>query len=265
MKTRPRRCLSFFLKVFGFEESTRTLLDHLLFVAMDLTAYDWYMFRRLNCNRLVTEGVDFACERLYKSDDFIKMMWRRTLFLLDVLKHGYSFIFTKPYHKAKQERKRGSRNKYGLVQENSWSEDNFINTGFYYINSNIRTISLFEIWHGMKHNSVGMKEDGCLRGIRAQGMHESKGGSKQMDPRQRVLKAHDRKFEMSVMGELTFFLSLQIKQSKEGIFINQSKYTWELLKRFGMDNAKPKGTPISPSVSLVKDENGKDVDHQLYR
>ncbi|KAK2980392.1 hypothetical protein RJ640_014565 [Escallonia rubra] len=74
-----------------------------------------------------------------------------------------------------------------------------------------------------------------------------------------------REFEMSMMGELTFFLGLQIKQSKEGIFISQSKYTRELLKRFGLDNAKPRRTPISPSVNLVKDENGKDVDNKLYR
>ncbi|KAK2995198.1 hypothetical protein RJ640_000503 [Escallonia rubra] len=74
-----------------------------------------------------------------------------------------------------------------------------------------------------------------------------------------------RKFEMSMMGELTFFLGLQIKQSKEGIFVCQSKYTRELLKMFGLDNAKPRGTPISPSVNLVKDENGKDVDNKLFR
>ncbi|KAK2992549.1 hypothetical protein RJ640_010431 [Escallonia rubra] len=74
-----------------------------------------------------------------------------------------------------------------------------------------------------------------------------------------------REFEMSMMGELTFFLGLQIKQSKEGIFINQSKYTRELLKRFGLENAKPRGTPISPSVNLIKDENGKDVDSKLFR
>ncbi|KAK2965308.1 hypothetical protein RJ640_004177, partial [Escallonia rubra] len=53
--------------------------------------------------------------------------------------------------------------------------------------------------------------------------------------------------------------------SKEGIFINQSKYTRELLKRFGLENAKPRGTPISPSVNLIKDENGKDVDSKLFR
>ncbi|XP_073105868.1 uncharacterized protein [Elaeis guineensis] len=61
-------------------------------------------------------------------------------------------------------------------------------------------------------------------------------------------------FEMSMMGELTFFLGLQIKQSKEGISIAQSKYTKELLKRFGMENSKPIGTPMSPSCKLDKDD-----------
>ncbi|KAK2966781.1 hypothetical protein RJ640_022740 [Escallonia rubra] len=74
-----------------------------------------------------------------------------------------------------------------------------------------------------------------------------------------------REFEMSMMGELTFFLGLQIKQSKEGIFINQSKYTGEPSKRFGLEKAKPRGTPISPSVNLIKDENGKDVDSKIFR
>ncbi|KAK2973950.1 hypothetical protein RJ640_027579 [Escallonia rubra] len=60
-----------------------------------------------------------------------------------------------------------------------------------------------------------------------------------------------KEFEMSMMGELTFFLGLQIKESKEGIFINQSTYRRELLKMFGMDNAKPRGTPISPGYDVA--------------
>ena len=72
-------------------------------------------------------------------------------------------------------------------------------------------------------------------------------------------------FEMSMMGELTFFLGLQIKQSKEGISITQSKYTKELLKRFGMENCKPIGTPMSPSCKLDKDDEGKSVDLKYYR
>ena len=69
---------------------------------------------------------------------------------------------------------------------------------------------------------------------------------------------------MSLMEELNYFLGLQIKQSNEGIFINQAKYTRDLLKRFNMDNSKPMGTPMSPSTKMEKDEKGKDVDQTKY-
>ena len=78
-------------------------------------------------------------------------------------------------------------------------------------------------------------------------------------------KTMHQEFEMSLMGELTFFLGLQIKQTSKGIFVNQSKYTKDLLKRFNMEDAKPFGTPMSTSTKLDKDEKGKDVDQTLYR
>ena len=61
------------------------------------------------------------------------------------------------------------------------------------------------------------------------------------------------KFEMSMTGELNFFLRLQIKQSSEGTFINQTKYTKELLKIFGMMGAKPLAMPMSTSIKRDKD------------
>ena len=72
-------------------------------------------------------------------------------------------------------------------------------------------------------------------------------------------------FEMSMMGELAFFLGLQVRQTKEVTFINQAKYVKDLLKRFGMDNSKPHSTPMSTSTKLDKDEGGKCVDFKLYR
>ncbi|KAK2977314.1 hypothetical protein RJ640_014213 [Escallonia rubra] len=74
-----------------------------------------------------------------------------------------------------------------------------------------------------------------------------------------------KEFEMSMMGELTFFLGLQIKQSKDGIFINQAKYTKELLKRFDMEASNAFDTPMSSSLKIDKDEKGKDVDIKRYR
>ncbi|KAJ1415442.1 Nucleotide-diphospho-sugar transferase [Sesbania bispinosa] len=86
--------LDLFLSSFWLGEGTRSLIDHLLIVAVDRTAYDRCQFLRLNCYKLETDGVDFEGEKLYMSQDFIKMMWRRTLFLLQVLKRGYNFVFT---------------------------------------------------------------------------------------------------------------------------------------------------------------------------
>ena len=73
------------------------------------------------------------------------------------------------------------------------------------------------------------------------------------------------KFEMSMMEELNFFLRLQIKQYKDGIFINQSKYTRELLKMFKIDQAKTAKTPMSTIFKLEKDEEGKSVDSKMFK
>ena len=59
---------------------------------------------------------------------------------------------------------------------------------------------------------------------------------------------------MSMMGELKYFLVLQIKQSKEWIFTNQAKYIKYLLKKFSMEDAKTLGTPMNTSIKLDKDK-----------
>jgi hypothetical protein len=73
------------------------------------------------------------------------------------------------------------------------------------------------------------------------------------------------KFEMSMMGELTYFLGLQIKQCEDGIFISQAKYAKELIKKFGMENSSSYNTPMATNCHLDKDEKGKKVDITLYR
>ncbi|GJV69802.1 retrovirus-related pol polyprotein from transposon TNT 1-94 [Tanacetum coccineum] len=75
---------------------------------------------------------------------------------------------------------------------------------------------------------------------------------------------HDE-FKMSMMGELNFFLGLQIKQLKDGIFFNQSKYIKEMLKKFRLEDSKPMKTPMSTETKLTKDEEGESVDNTKYR
>jgi hypothetical protein len=58
-----------------------------------------------------------------------------------------------------------------------------------------------------------------------------------------------KEFEMSVMGELQFFLRLQIKQSKEGTFVHQAKYTKDIVRKFNMEDSKAMATPMSTTTT----------------
>jgi hypothetical protein len=69
---------------------------------------------------------------------------------------------------------------------------------------------------------------------------------------------------MSMMGELNYFLGFQVKQLKEGTFISQTKYTQDLLKRFGMKDAKPAKTPMGIDGYLDLDKGGKSIDQKAY-
>jgi hypothetical protein len=73
------------------------------------------------------------------------------------------------------------------------------------------------------------------------------------------------RFEMSMMGILTIFLGFQIKQAKEGTFISQTKYTRDVLKKFGMDKAKPIKTPMGTNGHLDLDLSSTSVDQKVYR
>ncbi|GKC67498.1 putative ribonuclease H-like domain-containing protein, partial [Tanacetum coccineum] len=78
-------------------------------------------------------------------------------------------------------------------------------------------------------------------------------------------KLRHKKFQMSSMGELTFFLGLHVTQKDDGIFISQDKYMDEILKKFGFSTVKTASSPIKTSKPLMKDENAEDVDVHLYR
>jgi hypothetical protein len=73
------------------------------------------------------------------------------------------------------------------------------------------------------------------------------------------------RFEMFMMGELKYFLGFQIMQLENGTFISQIKYALHLLKKFGMDKAKPIKTPMNINDHLDLDMDGKSVDQKVYR
>ncbi|GKA67139.1 putative ribonuclease H-like domain-containing protein [Tanacetum coccineum] len=74
-----------------------------------------------------------------------------------------------------------------------------------------------------------------------------------------------KRFQMSSMGELTFFLGLQVKQLPDGIFISQDKYIADILKKFDFWSIRKATTPIEYNKPLVEDEDGESVDVHVYR
>ncbi|XP_058774485.1 uncharacterized mitochondrial protein AtMg00810-like [Vicia villosa] len=82
---------------------------------------------------------------------------------------------------------------------------------------------------------------------------------------QHFVKQMQLEFEMSLVGELTDFLGLQIKQMEDSIFLSQSKYAKNIMKKLGMENASHKRTPAPTHLKLSRDEKGVNVDQSLYR
>ena len=74
-----------------------------------------------------------------------------------------------------------------------------------------------------------------------------------------------KEFEMSMLGELTFFLGLQVSQSEKGIFISQTKYIKEMLKKFKMEESNPVSTPMVTGCKVSNNDESLEVDHTMYR
>ncbi|XP_024006330.1 uncharacterized protein At1g28695 isoform X2 [Eutrema salsugineum] len=175
-----RTMFDLFLESFWEGEGTLPLLDHLMVVAADQTAYDRCRFRRLQCYKMETDGVDLEGEKVYMSPDFIEMMWRRTRLLLDVLRRGYHLIFTdtdvmwlrSPFSRLSNN---GSLDMQISVDNNNVGDGHLINTGFYHVRSNNKTISLFQKWYDMRLNVTGMKEQDVLKNLLDSGFFDQLG------------------------------------------------------------------------------------------
>jgi hypothetical protein len=74
----------------------------------------------------------------------------------------------------------------------------------------------------------------------------------------------ESEFQMSMMGELTFFLGIQVKQTKQGTFVHQAKYTKDLMKKFNMAELNLDSTSMSSTASLGPDEDAEAVDQREY-
>jgi isopentenyldiphosphate isomerase len=75
----------------------------------------------------------------------------------------------------------------------------------------------------------------------------------------------ESEFHMSMIGELTFFLGIQVKQIKQCTFVHQVKYMKDVMKKFNMTELKPLSTLMSTATALDPDENRESVDQRKYR
>jgi hypothetical protein len=90
-------------------------------------------------------------------------------------------------------------------------------------------------------------------------------GSTNQDFCEKFRKMMANEFEMSMIRELSYFLSLQIKQLKNGTFVSQGKYIKDMLKKFRMEDAKAISTPMETNRSLDSDVSGNMIDQKMYQ
>jgi hypothetical protein len=81
---------------------------------------------------------------------------------------------------------------------------------------------------------------------------------------QKFAEEMQKKFEMSMLGKLSLFLELQITQNIKGIFISQTKYIKEMLKKFEMEDYKPINTPMVIGCKTRKEDESKEIDQTIY-
>lgn len=174
--------LDLFLDGFWLGEGTRPLIHHLLIVAMDGTSFERCKFLGLHCYRLKTED-ELDGEEVYMTPGFLRMMWSRTEFLGNVLKRGYSFIFTDadilwlrdPFPQLYQHWSVDFQVSVDGFNGDPSSEDNYMNTGFYVVRSNNRSIAVFNEWYARRNDSSGIKEQDVLTQIKQEGIFRTLG------------------------------------------------------------------------------------------
>ncbi|XP_020248695.1 uncharacterized protein At4g15970-like isoform X2 [Asparagus officinalis] len=169
----PNSVLDIFIESFRIGEGTRNLLDHLVMVALDKKAYDRCISVHPYCFSLVTEGVDFSGEKVFMTDGYLKMMWRRIDFLRVVLEMGYNFIFTDtdimwfrnpmPHFYPDGDFQIACDHFLG---NNELDLANEPNGGFNYVKSNNRTIEFYKFWHLSRDYHPGLHDQDVLNIIK---------------------------------------------------------------------------------------------------
>ncbi|RWR80818.1 Nucleotide-diphospho-sugar transferase [Cinnamomum micranthum f. kanehirae] len=175
--TKEGSLLDLLLQSFQVGEGTQLLHNHLLLAAIDQTAFEQCNLRGLHCYKLMTEGVDFSGESIFMSRDYLKITWMKTLFQANVLRRGYNFIFTdmdviwmrNPFERLVHQ---GVDLQISCDYYNGNPSDlaNHINTGFYFVVSNNKTISMFDKWCSDRDDSLNLHDQHMLQRLIENGL-----------------------------------------------------------------------------------------------
>ncbi|XP_073135637.1 uncharacterized protein At4g15970-like [Henckelia pumila] len=150
--TEPNSIFDIFLESFSIGDQTQSLVNHVVVVALDQTAYSRCSAVHRHCFALTASGVDFSGEAAFMTEDYLRMMWRRIDFLRVVLELGYNFVFSdadvmwlrNPFPRFDP----GSDFQIACDEYRSNSDPrNIPNGGFKYVKSNPRTIRFYRFWY----------------------------------------------------------------------------------------------------------------------
>ncbi|CAL9086277.1 unnamed protein product [Musa textilis] len=176
--------LDLFLRSLKEGEDTAFLINHLVLITVDQTAFDRCKMHRLHCYRLVAEDLDFSKEQLFMSEGYINLVWQKVVVLGEVLKHGYNFIFTdidimwlrNPFSRLSLH---GEDLQISCDDYNGrpFDDSNHINTGFFYVASNNKTIKLFDTWFESRKTLERMHDQDVLVFLKSKGVFKQLGVS----------------------------------------------------------------------------------------
>lgn len=168
----PNSMIDLFLESFRLGDGISSFLDHLIIVALDQKAYDRCISIHGHCFVLKTDGVDFASEKLFMTDDYLKMMWRRIDFLRLVLAMGYNFVFTdadimwfrNPFLHFEPDAD------FQIACDHFTGSPtdlkNMANGGFNYVKSNNRTVEFYRYWYMSRELYPGKHDQDVLNNIK---------------------------------------------------------------------------------------------------
>eukprot|EP00249_Psilotum_nudum_P009224 c21792_g1_i1 orf=165-1211(-) len=164
--------IDLFLESFQIGEETSKFLDHLVIAALDQKAYIRCISIHVHCYSLKTDGVDFSGEKFFMTADYLKMMWRRIDFLIEVLEEGYNFWFTDadimwfrdpiPHVSTEADFQIACDHFTGRPR----SLKNRPNGGFSFARSNNRTIEFYKYWYMSRVNYPNKHDQDVLNSIK---------------------------------------------------------------------------------------------------